>query len=220
MSDLNLEAKPRTLTGRKVRQIRSQGFVPVVVYGKTQEPINLQVTSRALERALHHGAHSQLVQVNVDGGESYNVLLREIQRHPVSRAFLHVDLYAVNMLEKQEVTVQVVGTGEPTELTSGFMVLQPMDSVTVSALPADIPASIEVDITPLSLEHPITVADLPSVEGVEYVDDPSETIFTLVAARVEEEELEAPTGEDAEPEVLGQGKEADEDADAEEGDEE
>jgi large subunit ribosomal protein L25 len=218
MSSLTLEAKPRTITGRKVRQIRNQGLVPVVVYGKTQEPVHLQVGARALERALHQGAHSQLLSVEVSGGTSYNVLVREIQRHPVTRMFLHADLYAVNMLEKQEVSVQVVGVGEPTELAAGLMVLQPTDSVTVSALPSDIPASIEVDISALALDHPITVANLPQVAGVEYLDDPAETLFTMIASRVEEEELEAPEGADAEPEIVGE--ESDEEEVQEESDEE
>ena len=135
MADLKLDAQPRTLTGRKVRQLRVQGLVPMVVYGKTQEPVNLQVSSRALETTLHQGGFSQLVQVNVEGGGSHNVLVREIQRHPVTHAFTHVDLYAVNMREKQHVSVPIVGIGKPDALVTGFMVLQALDAVEISALP-------------------------------------------------------------------------------------
>ena len=92
MADLKLDAQPRTLTGRKVRQLRTQGLVPVVVYGNNQPPVNLQVNARSLELALQHGGFSQLVQVNVQGGGTHNVLVREIQRHPTSHAFVHVDL--------------------------------------------------------------------------------------------------------------------------------
>jgi large subunit ribosomal protein L25 len=210
MSELKLDAQPRSLTGRKVRQLRTQGLVPVVVYGNNQVPVNLQVNARNLETMLHHGGFSQLVQVNVEGGGTHNVLVREIQRHPTNHAFLHVDLYAVNMSEKQYTSVPVVGVGRPTALVTGFTVLQERDMVEVEALPADIPASIEVDITGLDLEHPITVADLPSLPGVEYLDEPTEHIFTLLAPRVEEEEPE-PAEEMEEPEVVARGKQDEED---------
>jgi large subunit ribosomal protein L25 len=210
MSELKLDAEPRTLTGRKVRQLRTQGLVPVVVYGNNQEPINLQVTARNLETTLHHGGFSQLVRVNVQGGGTHNVLVREIQRHPTSHAYLHVDLYAVNMSEKQHTSVPVVGTGKPTALVTGFMVLQEKDMIEVEALPADIPANIEVDITELDLERPITVADLPKIPGVEYLDEPTEHLFALLPPRVEEEEEPEPEEELAEPEVVARGKQDEE----------
>ena len=119
--------------------------------------------------------------LHVDGGGTHNVLIREVQRHPVNRSFVHVDFYAVNMAEQQHVSVQVTAVGKPLALTTGLMMLQPMDSVMLSALPADIPANIEVDVTELDLERPILVSDLPAVPGVEYLSDPSEHVFTLIA---------------------------------------
>ena len=205
MSELKLDAQPRTLTGRKVRQLRTQGLVPVVVYGNGQPPVHLQVSARNLETTLHHGGFSQLVRVNVQGGSTLNVLVREIQRHPTSHAYMHVDMYAVNMAEKQHTTVPVVSTGKPTAMLAGLMVLQGMDMVEVQALPADIPASIEVDITNLDLENPITIADLPKIAGVEYLGEPTEALFTMIAPRVEEIE-ETADEEIAEPEVVGREK--------------
>lgn len=206
MSELKLDAQPRSLTGRKVKQLRAQGLVPVVVYGNNQAPVNLQVSARSLEVTLHHGGFSQLVQLNVQGGGSHNVLVRDIQRHPTKHTFTHVDMYAVNMREKQHSSVPVVGAGKPTALATGFVVLQEKDVVEIEALPADIPASIEVDITDLDVENPITIAKLPQLPGVEYLGDPAEHVFTLIAPRVEEEEEEVPTEEMAEPEVVARGK--------------
>ncbi|HXF60038.1 MAG TPA: 50S ribosomal protein L25 [Caldilineaceae bacterium] len=208
MAELKMSAQPRTLTGRKVRQLRQQGLVPVVVYGPGQAPVNLQVSARQLELTLHRGGSSQLVQVEVEGGPTHNVLVREVQRHPVSHAYLHADFYAVNMNEKQEVSVPLVAVGKPTALAAGMMVLQAHDTVEIRALPADIPASIEVDITELDLERPITVADLPALPGVEYLDEPGEHLFSLIATREEVEE-EQPE-EVAEPEVVGRGREEEE----------
>jgi large subunit ribosomal protein L25 len=209
MAELILSAQPRTITGRKVSQLRRQGLVPVVVYGQGNPPVSLQVPERQLELTLHHGGFSQLVRVQVEGGATHNVLIREVQRHPVSHHYLHADLYAVNMNEKQEVSVPVVGVGKPLALTTGLMVLQPLDIVEISALPADIPASIEVDITNLDLENPITVADLPVLSGVEYLNAPGEYIFSLIETREEVLE-EEPVEEAAEPEVVARGKQDEE----------
>lgn len=209
MSELKLDAQPRTLTGRKVRQLRAQGLVPVVVYGKDQVPVQLQVVARQLDTTLHHGGFSQLVTVNVQGGGIHNVLIREVQRHPVTNRFTHADFYAVNMSEKQHVSVPVSGVGKPAALATGLMVLQGMDMVEIRALPADIPASIEVDITALSPDTPITIANLPKLPGVEYVSEADGNIFTMIETRVSQEE-EAPIDETAEPEVVSRGKQEEE----------
>lgn len=203
MADLKIAAQPRHHFGRKVRQLREKGIVPVVVYGETIPATHLQVTERNLEYILSHGGASQLFEVNVEGGATTNVLLRDFQRDPVSHRFIHADFYAVDMTQKQDVSIQVVAAGEEPEFEVGLMLLQALDSVNISALPADIPASIEVDISELSLENSITVADLPALSGVEYTDPPEEVVFTVVMTREEDLDEEI-VDEDAEPELVGE----------------
>lgn len=214
MASLQLNAQPRTITGRKVRQLRREGLVPVVVYGNKVAATNLQMDARSLVRVLQGGGTSQLMEVNVDGGAKHNVLLKELHLHPVTHEPLHVDFYAVNMAEKQHVRVPLISVGEPESLASGLMVLQNIDHVDIEALPADIPAHVEVDITALSLERPITVADLPAIAGVLYMMPEEEAVFTMLVTREEVEEEAAEEGEEmAEPEVVAKGKAADEDED-------
>lgn len=210
MSELNIDAYPRTVTRRKTRQLRREGLVPVVVYGVAMQPVNLQVSSRELDRVLHSGGHSQLVTVNVDGGGVHNILVKEIQRDPVSRHFVHADFYAVNMAEEQEVRVPVRSVGRPEALATGLMFYQHVEEVHIRALPSDIPAEIEVDVTQLTLEDAMTVAGLPAVPGVTYLDNPDEVIFSLITTRVEEVEEAVAEGEPAEPEVVGRAKEEEE----------
>jgi large subunit ribosomal protein L25 len=210
MADLQLAAQPRSVTGRKVKQLRAQGQIPVVIYGKRINAESLQIDERSLERVLHSGGTTRLVEVAVNGGRPLNALIRAVQRHPVSHRLTHVDFYAVDMREKQHVSIPIEATGRASGLSAGVIVLQVMDHVTVEALPADIPARIEVDITPLTLERPITVADLPVISGVDYVAESDETVFTLQTTREEVEEVVEPVG--AEPEVVsGRGKKEDED---------
>jgi len=215
---LQLNAQPRTIVGRKVRQLRARGIVPVVVYGNVDAPENLQVSAQSLERTLQQGGTSQLIEVDVEGSHKHNVLVRDIQRHPVRHSLMHADFYAIDMREKQQVTVPIIGINRPETVPIGFMLLQALESVDIEALPAAIPASIEVDVGDLDMEDTITVADLPVPEGVEFLTEMDEPVFTYVVTREEEEleELEEAVDVDEmeEPEVVGQ--EEDEEAEFEE----
>ena len=211
MSKLVLEAQPRDVHAVKPKHLREQGFVPVVVYGRKQAPIALQVTARNLETALKNGAGTQLVELQVEGGKKHNVLVREIQRTPIGYAPVHADFYAVRMDEKQHVSVPLVGVGKPGAMVGGTMVLQNYESINIEALPADIPASVEVDLSGLSEENPIKVADLPKIKGVTYLNDADDHLFALAATQagvIEEAEEEALANE---PEVVGKDRGEDED---------
>lgn len=205
MSELRIDAQLRDVTGHKVKHLRKQGMVPVVIYGQDRSPINAQVDSMRLDRLLQSGA-TQLVELTMTGGGMHNVLIREVQRHPTRRTPTHVDFYLVNMLVKQQVRVPIVSVGHLSGSTSGTVLIQSIPDVEIEALPSDIPAHIEVDISILDgvdMDR-ITVADLPVVAGVTYLGDPEESIFSLVANRAEAvDEEEETLDESAEPEIVG-----------------
>jgi len=96
-------------------------------------------------------------------------------------------------------------------MVTGVMVLKLHEAIHIEALPADIPGEIEVDISAMTTERPITIADLPNVKGVSYVDDPEEVLFNLQLTR--EEVAEEAAAAEAEPEVVKKGKQTDEDDD-------
>lgn len=210
MNTIPLEAQPRDVSAAKAKHLRTRGMIPVTVYGKTQPPVSLAVSERNLEATLSRGGASQLVEVFVQGGGRHNVLIREVQRHPVTHRLLHADFHAVAMNEKQHVSVPVVGVGKPLALSSGLMVLQNHDSLMVEVLPADIPGVIEVDLTHLSLDHPIRVSDLPALPGVHYLIDPEEHIFSLMHTRAGVEEESETSAAVAEPELVRRPREEEE----------
>ncbi|MFZ1753881.1 MAG: 50S ribosomal protein L25, partial [Caldilineaceae bacterium] len=189
MSELKISAQVRTLTGNKVKQLRRDGLVPVVIYGQDREPVNAQVDSIELDRLVQAGGATQLVEVSMENSGMQNVLIREVQRHPVRRNPLHADFYAVNMRVKQQVRVPVISVGELTTAAAGMVLIQSLSDVEIEALPSDIPAHIEVDISVLDGEERdrITVADLPVLAGITFLDDSEESIFSLVASRTESE---------------------------------
>lgn len=212
MSDLILKAEQRNITGRKVGQLRREGLVPVVVYGAISAPINLQVVARDLERTLHDGGASQVISVSVADGSKHNVLIKSVQREPVSHSLMHADFYAVNMNEKQHVSVPLVPTGKASGMAAGLMFYQPHELLHIEALPADIPMEVVVDISSLTLDAPIYVRDLPALKGVTYLDDPAEVIFSLMTTRAGEAESAADGLEAGmtEPEVVKRGKQTEE----------
>ena len=215
MSTLTLNANARSLTGRKVRRLRPEGIIPVVIYGRGLDPQNAQVDSMEFERVLRDGGNSQLVKIHLEGQE-HNVLVREIQRHPVRHNLLHADFYAVSMTETQHVSVPLVSVGTA-DASADVVMVQAMDHVEIEALPANIPAFIEVDVSVLEgpESEPITVANLPNIPGVTYISDPDEPIYSLILSRAavsqDEEELEDELlASGAEPEVIGRGRDAEE----------
>lgn len=210
MAELKLEAQSRSITRRKVKQLRSQGLVPAVVYGKTQEPENIAVRAIPFEKILSSGGVSQLVEVDIEDVGLRNVLIREVQRDPVKHTLIHADFYAVNMTEKQRVHVPIVAVGQRANLGNEIVIVQALDHLEIEALPADIPAHIEVDISRLASldDEPITVGELPKIDGVTYLNAEDETIFSLVITRAAvEEEAEEEEAVEAEPEVIGRGRE-------------
>ncbi|RLT45550.1 MAG: 50S ribosomal protein L25 [Chloroflexi bacterium] len=214
MSELRIDAQLRDVTGHKVKHLRKQGMVPVVIYGQDSQPVNAQVDSMNLDRLLHTGGATQLVELTMTGGGLHNVLIREVQRHPVRRNPTHVDFYSVNMLAKQQVRVPVVVVGRLPSSAAGMVLIQAMSDVEIEALPSAIPAHIEVDISVLNGTDTerITIAGLPVLAGITYLDDADESVFSLIASRTETEADKTGIEGDveAEPEVIGRREEVSE----------
>lgn len=209
MSDLALEAKLRPTTGPEVRRMRREGMVPIVIYGKHQEPEHAQVVMKELDRVLGAGGSSQLVEVALEGVGQRHILIRDVQRHPVRHHPIHADFYAVSMTEVQQVSVPIVAVNKPRGLAFDIVLVQAMDQVEIEALPAKIPAHIEVDVSRLESpeSEPITVAELPQIEGVTYTTPADEAIFSLVMTRAAEETEDEEVV--AEPEVIGRARDED-----------
>lgn len=217
MTELVLNAQPRTVTGRRrVRRLRKTGFIPAVLYGPEIEPRNLQVRAQDVERVLRRGGTTQLVELHVDGeSEPHRVLIREVQRHPIRHDLLHVDFFQVSLKEKIEVEVPIVLVGHSPAVEAGLgTVNQVLDTVAVRCYPTDIPAHIEVDLSQLTAEHDVIRAEeLPLPERVELAEEPDAAVVVLeyITEEGEEEEAEAAVAEEgAEPEVIARGKEEEE----------
>lgn len=209
MATASLSASARANTGKGVaRSLRRSGRIPAVVYGHARAPQALSLDARELERLLGHiNAETTVIDLAVDGTNAMT-LIREIQRHPLSRGVLHVDFQELVAGEKVIVKIPIVlvGTSVGVRLGGGIMT-QVLNELECRVDPTNIPSRIEVDVTDVTIGHSIHVSEIKVPEGVEVVDDGSGTIMIVSAPK---EEAAAPTAEGgatpAEPEVIRKAK--------------
>jgi large subunit ribosomal protein L25 len=190
----------------EARRLRRSGQVPGVLYGATHtEPVAFKVGAHELRRLLVGGA--ALFDVKIGGDKSVPVILKERQDHPVRGEPLHVDFLEVRLDEKIHATVSIEleGAEEAPGISEGGVLEHVARELEVEALPTDIPDGITVDVSHMEILGTLTLAEVPAIEGVEFLaENPEEfTIATIVPpTKVEEPEIEVETelvGEDGEP---------------------
>lgn len=183
-----INAQVRTVLGRKVKHLRKEGLLPSTIYGKGFEPISIQLTCKDLEKVYEEVGESGLVNLIVDK-DSYPVLFRNAQYHPVSGDLCHVDCYKVNLKEKITTFVPIELIGESPTVKLGNILVPVTEEIEVEALPTDLPENITVDISVLdNLDSVITVADLDVDRSkVEILTDAEQVIVKVEEPREEEE---------------------------------
>lgn len=218
---LSLEATKRVQTGKQVKQLRRDGFTPIIVYGREFETTPLQVDSKELETLLLAVGGTQVVELKV-GKETVPVLAQIVQRDPVRRDILHVDFYRVDMDRVIRTSVPIVYTGVAPVLESGEAIIQSLlNAIEIEALPADLLPQIEVDISILTeIGQMIMVGDLVVNDKVSIITSPEEPIvktdyIPVIEEEEEEEEGESFFEEGAEVEVITE-RRGEEDEDEEE----
>ena len=189
MADLQINVDARTVTGKHTRRLRAAGIVPGVLFGKTAGSVAVQLDAKQLDALYREAGRTSIVQVSVAGGSPTSAVIKSLQRHPLSGKTLHVDFFAPDLTHEMTVEVPIVFSGEPPaiEATGGFLDTA-ISSVRVSALPADLPHELHVDLSPLvDLESAIHVRDIPTAGNVTLLNDPDEIVARVLPPRVEEE---------------------------------
>jgi large subunit ribosomal protein L25 len=185
-------------------ELRGQGIVPGVVYGYQTETTSVAVSEIDLIKTLRESGRNGVINLELEG-KTLNVVLSDFQRDALKGSFEHVDFLAVNMSDELEVAVAVHLIGESPGEKEGGVVNQPNREVTIKAKPADIPDALEVDVANLAIGDTLTVGDIRGTVSYEIVDEDDFILVSVTAPRTQDEldELETPTGEDAQPEVIG-----------------
>ena len=200
-----IEVTKREEFGSRVsRRLRKSGQVPGVVYGASDGScVNFAVDARELRRVLV--GSGALIDLKV-GGDTRPVILKDMQQHPVRGDLIHVDFVQVRLDEKIQTTVPLHAEGgeEAPGVKEGGVLELPTHTLNIEALPTAIPDSITVDVSGLAMQETMHLSALTPPEGVEFLDDPEETIIATIV--IPTEEPEEPELEE-EAEVVGEGEE-------------
>ena len=189
MSDVSLSVEDRAGRGKgEARRLRAAGRMPAVVYGRGQESRAVSVDPAALSKLLHasHSGVNTLIDLKLGDSESV-VLVRDIQKDPVSGRWIHADLYLVDLTRAIEVQVPLHLVGKPAGIELGGILDHPLREVTVECLPRAIPDSIDVDVSALGVGDSIHVRDLALPEGARILSDPDLAVASVVLPKAEEE---------------------------------
>ena len=204
MKALILEAQKRTITGRKVKNLRNKSMLPGTVYGKTTEPISVQIDAFAFTNRFKQTGETGLINLTIDK-DMHPVLIKNVQRDPVTNLPIHVEFQQVNLKEKirAHVPVDIIGESQSVKEKTGTL-LQLLSEIEVEALPADLPEHIEIDISGLvNVNDHIMVKELIMPVGVMLLTDPEIMVVKIGELLAPEPEPE-PTPVEGEVKLEGE----------------
>jgi large subunit ribosomal protein L25 len=220
MATVKLSVKLRTDLGKQgAKRTRAGGAVPAMLYGERLENRALSIDGHDLRVALStRSGRNVILVLNVEGenGET-RAVIRDMDRDPVTRGVLHVDLQRISENRPVVMHVPVVLVGESMAVKEGRGILDhTMRELEVKCLPRDIPEHIEVDVSALEVRHAIHVRDIV-VDRIELLDNPERPVVEVLQPTIFREPVEAvPEGEAAEVPAEGEGAEGAPSAPAEE----
>ena len=173
------------------RRLRTEDKIPAVVYGHGMDPISVSVDRRELRQALSGAAGmNTILDLSVDG-TVYPTLIKDVQRHPVKRSVQHIDFIQVNLNEEIVVSVPIHLEGEAKEVSANNgLVDLAMQELEVRTTPRSIPDGITIDITDMTMDTVIRIADLPLPAGVTAEGDPEAPVVTVLVMRATVEDDE------------------------------
>jgi len=216
-----LEAQTREAGNKNAaRRVRVAGKIPAVVYGAGKGTATVAVDPRQVLRILHsESGHNTIFDLALDS-DRVKAMIVDWQFEPIKGKLLHVDLQRIAMDKKLTVTVPVVLKGEAAGVKQeGGILEQILREIEIECLPADIPKSIEVDISHLTFGIEVRVKDIAHSDKLKFLTDSNQMIAHVTS--VKEEVVATPeavaadaTAAPAEPEVIKKGKQ---EAEGEEG---
>jgi large subunit ribosomal protein L25 len=176
-------------------KLRSEGFVPAVVYGYKTDTSSIAVSEKDLLKTLREVGRNGVMKLDVDG-KNLNVVLSDYQMDVLKGKFVHADFLAINMSDELEVSVTVVPTGDSVGVSEGGVLNQSNREVTIKVKPSAIPESIEVDVTELAIGDTLTVGDIREKSEFQILNEDDFALVSISAPR-SDEELETTADEPA-----------------------
>ncbi|MFF2158926.1 50S ribosomal protein L25/general stress protein Ctc [Paenibacillus chitinolyticus] len=186
-----LKGNTRTnATKSEAKQLRRQGKVPGVVYGKTTDSLTVVLERKELVPLLRSHPNA-VIDLNIEGVGKRPVLISGVQRDSLSQDVIHIDFHQINMNEPVKATVAVEIVGEAAGVKEGGILQVETAQLDVRCLPSDLPDSVQVDISNLGIGENILVSDLKLPENVEVKTEAQDVVVTVLQPQKEVEETTA-----------------------------
>lgn len=172
MSRLQLTSNVRTdFRKSETKRLRREGFIPATLYGKGEESISLAIPAEAFGEILKtRGGRLSIIDLAVEGAKKPStVMIQVVQRNPITKGVVHIDLHQVKMDEPVHARVPVQLIGDAPGVKLGGILEHVTREIEVKALPDQVPSHIDVDVSKLELGESLHVSDLVLTEGIELI---------------------------------------------------
>ena len=179
--------------------VRQGGFIPAVVYGRTEAATSLSIDERKLEKVWKEAGHTSVVVLE-GAGEKKETLIKEVQIHPVTGRLVHADFYALEKGKKVKISVPLSFVGEAPAEKAGHIVVKALHGIEIEVAPQDLPHSLPVDVSKLANVGDHILASHISLPASATLITHGEETIVSVRAFVEEKEA-APSAPTAAAEV-------------------
>jgi large subunit ribosomal protein L25 len=179
--------KRETHTKGQVRELRRSGQVPAVLYGPKHPTLSVAVAEADLKARVATAARQRLIKLKSGSSEldGRHVIIKQVQRAPLSGAIVHADFYEVDLSSKLRVSVPLKFVGKAKGIAEGG-ILQPLiRQIEVECLPLEIPESVEVDVTALDIHDVIHISAIKVSGNVTPVYDTDEAVVSVLPPTVE-----------------------------------
>jgi large subunit ribosomal protein L25 len=177
------------------RRLRQGGTIPAIFYGPKRASVSITVHAREFGEKLANLEGSHLIKLLHPTSDTElhekMVLLREVQRHPVSGAVLHADFYEVDLTRRLAVSVPLHFVGKAAGVVAGGILQPILRELQVECLPTEIPDFLSVDVSNIGIHEAVHVSDLQLPEGVKALGDAGRAIVTVLPPTVEEAKVAA-----------------------------
>lgn len=182
-----LQAKERKVFRHSaLTSIRKEGNVPAVVYSAKLGSKPIYLNEIELLKTIKDVGRNGVISLDVDGS-TQNVIVTDYQTDPLKNGFVHVDFLAVDMSKELTTNVTVVLTGDAAGVKDGGVMQQSLHEVSITATPANIPQSVDIDVTNLQVAETITIADIKGSSQFTINHEDDEVIASILPPRQEAE---------------------------------
>ncbi len=199
METINLQAKTRDITGKKVSDLRDQDIIPAIVYGKAIQPKNISLLAKDFDKVFKQAGDTTVIDLQIDEPKAnHKVLIQNVDYTPIRDRINHVELLAISLTDKVKVSIPVVLINTAVAEKLGGNLIVNLDEIEIEALATDLPHQIEIDCSVFTeFGHTIYIRDLQLNKNIKILEELDSPIVSFDEPEKIEEEVNPVTAEGA-----------------------